>query len=99
EAIDENIARFEKLHPNIDVVSTGNVSDETINQALRAGGGDAPDVVTSFTTNNVGQYCSSGMWVDLDPFMRKSGIDKTKVFPKTLLDYTRYEGVQCATPL
>ncbi|MFJ8444805.1 ABC transporter substrate-binding protein [[Kitasatospora] papulosa] len=99
EAINENITRFEKLHPNIDVVSTGNVSDETINQALRAGGGDAPDVVTSFTTNNVGQYCSSGMWVDLDPFMRKSGIDKTKVFPKTLLDYTRYEGVQCATPL
>ncbi|MEU0134705.1 ABC transporter substrate-binding protein [Streptomyces sp. NPDC006296] len=99
EAIDENIARFEKLHPNIDVVSTGNVSDETINQALRAGGDDAPDVVTSFTTNNVGQYCSSGMWVDLDPFLRKSGIDKTKVFPETLLDYTRYEGVQCATPL
>ncbi|HWU05972.1 MAG TPA: ABC transporter substrate-binding protein [Streptomyces sp.] len=99
EAIDENIARFEKLHPNIDVVPTGNVSDETINQALRAGGGDAPDVVTSFTTNNVGQYCSSGMWADLDPFLRKSGIDKTKVFPKTLLDYTRYEGVQCAMPL
>lgn len=36
KAIKENIARFEKLHPNIDVVSTGNVSDETINQALRA---------------------------------------------------------------
>ncbi|MER5556053.1 ABC transporter substrate-binding protein [Streptomyces sp. NPDC002793] len=99
KAIDENIARFEKLHPNIDVVSTGNVSDETVNQALRAGGDDAPDVVTSFTTNNVGQYCSSGMWVDLDPFMKKTGVDKTKVFPKTLLDYTRYEGVQCATPL
>jgi multiple sugar transport system substrate-binding protein len=99
KAINDSIARFEKLHKNIKVVSTGNVSDETINQALRAGGGSAPDVVTSFTTNNVGQYCSSGMWADLDPFMKKTGVDKAKVFPKTLLDYTQYQGVQCALPL
>ncbi|MEW2548217.1 ABC transporter substrate-binding protein [Streptomyces sp. NPDC047002] len=99
KAIDASIARFEKLHPNIKVQSTGNVSDDTINQALRAGGSDTPDVVTSFTTNNVGQYCSSGMWADLDPFMKKDGIDKAKVFPRTLLDYTQYEGDQCALPL
>ncbi|MFI6346120.1 extracellular solute-binding protein [Streptomyces sp. NPDC050560] len=99
KAIDDSIARFEKQHPNIHVESTGNVSDATINQALRAGGSDAPDVVTSFTTNNVGQYCSSGMWADLDPFLRKNGIEKAKVFPKTLLDYTRYQGTQCALPL
>ncbi|SPE49807.1 Multiple sugar-binding protein precursor [Streptomyces netropsis] len=99
KAIDESIARFEKLHPNIRVKSTGNVTDATVNQALRAGGGDAPDVVSSFTTNNVGQYCSSGMWVDLDPFMRKTGLDKKAVFPKILLDYTAYQGRQCALPL
>ena len=99
KAIDDSIARFEKLHTNIKVVSTGNVGDETINQALRAGGTFAPDVVSSFTTNNVGQYCSSGMWADLDPFMKKTGIDKAKVFPRTLLDYTQYEGAQCALPL
>ncbi len=40
----------------------GNVTDDTINQALRAGGSKAPDVVSSFTTNNVGQFCSSGAW-------------------------------------
>ncbi len=53
---------------------------------------DAPDVVTSFTTNNVGQYCSSGMWADLDPFLKKTGVDKAKVFPRTLLDYTQLPG-------
>ncbi|MFG2892820.1 ABC transporter substrate-binding protein [Streptomyces sp. NPDC048248] len=99
KAIDDSIARFEKLHPNITVKAIGNVTDETMNQALRAGGDDAPDVVSSFTTNNVGQYCSSGMWADLDPFMRKTGVDKAKVFPKTLLEYTSYEGTQCALPL
>ncbi|WP_030837800.1 ABC transporter substrate-binding protein [Streptomyces hygroscopicus] len=99
EAIDASIARFERQHPNITVKATGNVADATVNQALRAGGGDAPDVVSSFTTNNVGQYCSSGMWVDLDPFMRKTGLNKAEVFPKTLLDYTSYRGDQCALPL
>ncbi|WP_051871764.1 ABC transporter substrate-binding protein [Streptomyces sclerotialus] len=99
KAIDESIRRFEELHPNIHVVATGNVSDETTNQALRAGGEGAPDVVSSFTTNNVGQYCDSGMWADLDPFMEKSGLDKHKVFPETLLEYSSYEGKQCALPL
>lgn len=98
KAINASIDRFEKLHPNIKVKATGNVTDATINQALRAGGGDTPDVVSSFTTNNVGQYCDSGMWVDLDPFMKKTGLDKKKTFPKTLLDYTSYEGTQCALP-
>lgn len=99
KAINDSLDRFQELHPNIKVKATGNVTDVTMNQALRAGGGDAPDVVSSFTTNNVGQYCSSGMWVDLDPFMKKTGLDKHKVFPKTLLDYTSYEGEQCALPL
>ncbi|MGW6055699.1 ABC transporter substrate-binding protein [Streptomyces sp. NPDC055189] len=99
KAVNDSIDRFEKLHPNIDVQATGNVSDETVNQALRAGGDKAPDVVSSFTTNNVGQYCDSGMWADLDPFMEKTGLDKRKTFPKTLLDYTSYRGSQCALPL
>ncbi|MFI1676900.1 ABC transporter substrate-binding protein [Streptomyces sp. NPDC020607] len=99
KAVNDSIDRFEKLHPNIHVKATGNVSDETINQALRAGGDKAPDVVSSFTTNNVGQYCDSGMWADLDPFMKKTGLDKHKTFPKTLLDYTSYHGSQCALPL
>ncbi|MFI9200310.1 ABC transporter substrate-binding protein [Streptomyces sp. NPDC053048] len=99
KAVDAAIARFERGHPGIRVKATGNVTDATVNQALRAGGGHTPDVVSSFTTNNVGQYCSSGMWADLDPFLRKSGLDKERIFPRTLLGYTSYRGVQCALPL
>ncbi|WP_043264367.1 extracellular solute-binding protein [Streptomyces sp. CT34] len=99
KAIDDSIARFEKLHPNIRVRATGNVTDDTMNQALRAGGDDAPDVVSSFTTNNVGQYCSTGTWADLDPFLKKTGVVKEKVFPRPLLAYTQYRGKQCALPL
>lgn len=99
KAINDSIDRFERKNPNIRVKVTGNVTDATANQALRAGGDDAPDVVSSFITNNVGQYCSAGMWTDLDPFMKKTGMHKKKVFPQTLLDYTSYQGKQCALPL
>ncbi|MEV6578376.1 ABC transporter substrate-binding protein [Streptomyces sp. NPDC051582] len=99
KAIEENIARFEKAHPNIKVKVTGNMTDDKINQALRAGGDKAPDVVSSFTTDSVGKFCNTGAFTDLNPFLRKAGIDKAKVFPKTLLDYTQFNGNQCTLPL
>ncbi|MGW3322970.1 ABC transporter substrate-binding protein [Streptomyces virginiae] len=99
KAIEENIARFEKAHPNIKVQVTGNMTDDKINQALRAGGDKAPDVVSSFTTDSVGKFCNSRAFADLNPFLKKSGVDKTKVFPKTLLEYTEFEGNQCTLPL
>ncbi|MFE2876241.1 ABC transporter substrate-binding protein [Streptomyces roseus] len=99
KAIEENIARFEKAHPNIKVKVTGNMTDDKINQALRAGGDKAPDVVSSFTTDSVGKFCNTGAFTDLNPFLRKAGVDKAKVFPKTLLDYTQFNGNQCTLPL
>ncbi|WP_327168106.1 ABC transporter substrate-binding protein [Streptomyces subrutilus] len=99
KAIEENIARFEKAHPNIKVQVTGNMTDDKINQALRAGGDKAPDVVASFTTDSVGKFCNSRAFADLNPFLKKSGIDKEKVFPKTLLEYTQFNGNQCTLPL
>ncbi|MCX4693318.1 ABC transporter substrate-binding protein [Streptomyces sp. NBC_01408] len=99
KAIEENIARFEKAHPNIKVQVTGNMTDDKVNQALRAGGDKAPDVVSSFTTDSVGKFCNSRAFTDLNPFLQKSGIDKAKVFPKTLLEYTQFKGNQCTLPL
>src|SRR3954452_12734975 len=99
KAIQDNIASFEKKHPNITVKAVGNITDDKINQALRAGGPKAPDVVSSFTTDNVGEFCSSHAFVDLTPFMKKSGIDPATTFPSAQLDYTRSRGDQCALPL
>lgn len=99
KAIEENIARFEKAHPNIKVEVTGDMTDDKVNQALRAGGDKSPDVVSSFSTDSVGKFCNSGAFADLNPFLDKSGVDKTKVFPKILLEYTQFKGNQCALPL
>ncbi|GAA2782775.1 ABC transporter substrate-binding protein [Kitasatospora sp. CM 4170] len=99
KAIDENIAAFQKAHPNIHVKTVGNIADDKINQSLRAGGDDAPDVVSSFTTNNVGMFCSTKAFVDLKPFLDKSGIDTAKTFPSAMLGYTQFQGNQCSLPL
>ncbi len=99
KAIDDNVAAFEKANPNIHVNVVSNITDDKINQALRAGGSNAPDVVSSFTTDNVGQFCSSNVFADLTPFLDKSGIDTEATFPKPMLDYTQFDGKRCALPL
>jgi multiple sugar transport system substrate-binding protein len=99
KAIQATIDAFEKANPNIHVKAVGNITDDKINQALRAGGPNAPDVVSSFTTDNVGEFCSSHAFVDLTPFLAKSGIDPATTFPATQLSYTQYNHDQCALPL
>ncbi|MCX3059173.1 ABC transporter substrate-binding protein [Streptomyces beihaiensis] len=99
KAVKAAVAGFEKVHPNIHVKTVGNMNDDKINQALRAGGDKAPDVVSSFTTNNVGKFCSSGAFVDLGPFFKKAGIDPDTTFPKAMNEYTQFDGKRCTVPL
>ncbi|MGW6278348.1 ABC transporter substrate-binding protein [Kribbella sp. NPDC055071] len=98
-AITTNVKAFEAKHPNIHVNVVGNTNDDKIKQALRAGGSDAPDVVSSFTTDNVGTFCASNVFSDLKPFLDKSGIELDKTFPKPLQDYTQFQGKRCTLPL
>ncbi|GAA0696634.1 ABC transporter substrate-binding protein [Kitasatospora atroaurantiaca] len=99
KAINDNVAAFEKLHPNIHVKVVANIADDKSEQALRAGGSDAPDVVSSFTTDNVGKFCSSKVWTDLTPFLKKDGVDPAKTFPAAMLKYSQFQGNQCSLPL
>ncbi|MFE7430177.1 MULTISPECIES: ABC transporter substrate-binding protein [unclassified Streptomyces] len=99
KAIQETVDAFREKHPNIKVNVVGNMTDDKINQALRAGGSKAPDVVSSFTTNNVGKFCSSKAFVDLNPFLKRDGIDPDKTFPKAMNEYTQFDGVRCTVPL
>ncbi|MEV4229508.1 ABC transporter substrate-binding protein [Streptomyces bobili] len=99
KAVKDLVAGFEKTHPDIHVNVVGNMTDDKINQALRAGGSKAPDVISSFTTNNVGKFCSSGALVDLNPFFEKADVDPDTTFPKAMNQYTQFEGDRCAVPL
>jgi multiple sugar transport system substrate-binding protein len=93
-ALNANIKEFEKLHRNITVKATGNVTDDKILQGVRSPSG--PDVVSSFSTDSVGALCN-GALSDLNPFMKRDGINKD-IFVKARIDYTEFRGNQCTLP-
>ena len=67
------VAEYDAKNPDVTVKVVGGINDDKITAALRSGNG--PDVVSSFTSSNVGLYCSSGGWIDLAPYISKSKID------------------------
>src|SRR4051794_6165605 len=89
-------AEYTKLHPKVTVNVTGGINDNKIVAAIRAG--NAPDVVSSFNSYNVGVYCGTGGWIDLNPLLKASGIG-TDAFPAATNYYTQYDGKKCALPL
>jgi multiple sugar transport system substrate-binding protein len=90
------VADYDKSHPNVQVSVVGGINDNKIVAAIRAG--NAPDVVSSFNSYNVGTYCASGGWIDLTSLMSQSGI-KAQLFPAATRYYTAFGGKRCALPL
>jgi multiple sugar transport system substrate-binding protein len=90
------VSEYDRKNAAVEVKVVGGINDDKIIAALR--GGNAPDVVSSFTSANVGVYCPSGGWVDLDPYLKRDKIS-TSIFPAATMYYTQYEGKRCALPL
>ena len=90
------VSEYDRKHADVQIKVVGNINDTKITNAIRSG--NAPDVVSSFTSANVGVYCGTGAWVDLAPYLQKDKIDLSQ-FPKTSLYYTQYKGKRCALPL
>jgi multiple sugar transport system substrate-binding protein len=90
------VAEYDAKNPNVTVKVVGAINDDKILAALRSG--SSPDVVSSFTSQNVGVYCPSGGWIDLAPYLKRDKIDPN-IFPAATRTYTQYKGVRCALPL
>jgi multiple sugar transport system substrate-binding protein len=90
------VAEYDQKHPEVTVSLVGGINDNKIVSAIRAG--NAPDIVSSFNSYNVGTYCGSGAWVDLGPLLQKDHIDPNS-FPAATRYYTQYGGKRCALPL
>src|SRR4029078_11635394 len=90
------VAESDTAHSDVTVKVVGGINDDKITAAIRSG--KVPDVVSSFTSAHVRQYCNSGAWLDLKPFLSKDKID-VNMFPKTSQYYTQYKGKRCALPL
>jgi multiple sugar transport system substrate-binding protein len=90
------VAEYDKKNANVTIKVVGSINDDKITAALRSGSG--PDVVSSFTSQNVGVYCPSGGWIDLAPYLKQDKID-VNIFPAATRAYTQYKGTRCALPL
>ena len=86
---------FTAKYPWITVNSVGGVNDQKIIASINAG--NPPDAVLSFTLDSVGQFCASGAWQDLNPYIEQSGFDVSQ-FPPSVEAYTSFAGSRCAFP-
>ena len=57
------VAQYNKSHSDVNWNVVGGIVDAKILAAIRSG--TAPDVVSSFNSYNVGNYCGTGGWIDL----------------------------------
>src|SRR5437867_1717506 len=89
------VTEYDNKHADVNVKVVGGINDDKITAAIRSG--NVPDVVSSFTSANVGSYCKSGAWIDLKPLLQKDHVD-VNMFPKTSQYYTQYNGKRCALP-
>src|SRR5579862_6931168 len=85
------IAQFEKTHPSIHVNVVGGVSDQKILAAIR--GGNAPDVAQSGSSDNTGEYCGTGAWINLNSYMQQDHIS-ANLFPPAPRYYTQINGTR-----
>jgi multiple sugar transport system substrate-binding protein len=95
-AFNAAVARFHAANPTITVKTVKGQDDDKITKAIS--GGDPPDVAVSFTTDNVGKFCTSGAWQDLQPLLDKDKVS-TSTFTAASMDYTKFDGKRCSLPL
>ncbi|MEU4444857.1 ABC transporter substrate-binding protein [Actinosynnema sp. NPDC050801] len=87
---------FKEKFPNAEIKHEGSQDDDKITAGIR--GGNPPDVAMSFTTDNIGQFCSSGSFQELKPYIERDGVDLGQI-PDAVHSYTEYKGNRCAMPL
>jgi multiple sugar transport system substrate-binding protein len=95
-AIDAVVKDFETSHPGITVKVSKGQDDEKMRQAISAGKG--PDVGLSYSTDIVGNFCTSGAWRDLNPYITRDKVDMNQLAP-VVRSYTEYKGTRCSMPV
>jgi multiple sugar transport system substrate-binding protein len=96
KAIQAVVKDFEAANPGVTVTVKGGQDDEKMRQAIAAGKG--PDVGLSYSTDIVGNFCSTGAWTDLDPLIKRDKVDVSQLLP-IVRSYTEYNGKRCAMPM
>ncbi len=94
--IQKAVDKFVALNPGVKVeVKKGQDDDKTI-QAIAAG--QPIDVVLSYSTDQIGKFCSTGAWQDLSAYISRDGVDINQI-PSVVRDYTQFDGKRCSMPM
>ena len=95
EVMNSGLKKFHQKYPWITVKSVGAITADKLTAAIHAG--NPPDVASMFETDNLGAFCNSGAWQDLNDYIAQDDFDMNQ-FPKTIRDYTAYKDKRCALP-
>ena len=95
EVMNAGLKKFHQKYPWITVKSVGAITADKLTAAIHAG--NPPDVASMFETDNLGAFCNSGAWQDLNDYIDTDDFDMNQ-FPKTIRDYTAYKDKRCALP-
>ncbi|MDQ1625075.1 MAG: multiple sugar transport system substrate-binding protein [Actinomycetota bacterium] len=96
KAIQAVVTDFEAANPGVKVTVKGGQDDEKMRQAIAAGKG--PDVGLSYSTDIVGNFCSTGAWQDLEPLIKRDKVAMDSLLP-IVRSYTEYNGKRCSMPM
>jgi multiple sugar transport system substrate-binding protein len=96
KAFQSLVNEYNAKHKKIHVKVVGDINDTKIIAAIRSG--TAPDIVSSFNSYNVGNYCGTGGWINLDKYLKRDHVDVSG-FPPATRYYTAFGGKRCALPL
>ena len=73
KVMNAGLAKFHKKYPWITVKSVGAITADKLTAAIHAG--NPPDVASMFETDNLGAFCNSGAWQDLNHYIDADKFD------------------------
>ena len=93
------IAMFEQKYPWIHVTTVPGKIDTDVLNAIH--GGNGPDAVMLTIPDDALQFCDSGAYIDLKPYLQADHVDLNALVPQAALGYTAYasKSSQCMLPM
>ena len=70
EVMNAGLKKFHQKYPWITVKSVGAITADKLTAAIHAG--NPPDVASMFETDNLGAFCNSGAWQDLNDYIDRT---------------------------
>lgn len=92
------IKRIEAANPGLKVISVGSIDMAKSLAAINAGNG--PDISVSNGAGNLGWFCGTGAWQNLNTLIAgKNGLNVKATFSAAAVNSTISNNVRCALPL